>query len=89
MINNHKALSEWKIQLIMWINFVSSLDGNKLHAIHTKSDNTEIMSGIETNDIINELFKSFLKRYQEGLETKMRGSNFAFESVDLLYYQLH
>ena len=35
------------------------------------------MMGIEADDIINELFKSFLKRYQEGLETKMReGSNF-------------
>ena len=28
MINNHKTLSEWKIQLIMRINFVSSLDSN-------------------------------------------------------------
>ena len=43
----------------------------------------------ETNDIINELFKSFFKRYQEGLETKMKGSNFIFESVELLYYKLH
>ena len=47
------------------------------------------MSGIETNDIINELFKSFSKRYQEKLETKMKGSNFVFESVDWLYYGLH
>ena len=61
MINNHKALSEWKIQLIMRINFVSSLDSNELRILHTKSDNMEIMSGIETNDIINELSKSFLK----------------------------
>ena len=49
----------------------------------------EIMSGIETNDIINELFKYFFKRYQEGLGTKMKGSNFVFKSVDLLYYRLH
>ena len=57
--------------------------------MHTKSNNIEIINGIETNDIINELFKSFLRRYQEGLETKMRGSEFIFESVDLLYYSLH
>ena len=82
MINNHKAISEWKIKLIMRISFVSSLDSKKIHTIHTKSDSTEIMSGIETNDIINELFKSFSKRYQEKLETKMKGSNFVFESVD-------
>ena len=49
----------------------------------------EIMSGTEMNDIINELFKSFLERYQKGLETKMKGSEFIFESVDLLYYDLH
>ena len=58
--------------------------------MNSKSDNVEIMMGIETDDIINELFESFLKKYQEGLETKMReGSNFVFESVDLLYYSLH
>ena len=40
-------------------------------------------------DVINELFKYFLKRYQEGLETKMKGSSFVFERVDLLEYHLH
>ena len=45
--------------------------------------------GIETNDIINELFKSLLRRYQE-LETKMEEeSDFVFENVDSLYYNLH
>ena len=57
--------------------------------MHSKSNNVEIMMGIETYDIIEELFDSFLKKYQEGLETKMEESNFLFESVDLLYYSLH
>ena len=57
--------------------------------MHTKSDNIEIMSGIETSDVINELIKSFFIRYQEGLETKMKGSSFTFERVDLLEYHLH
>ena len=86
MIDSHKAHNERKIQLIMRINFVSFIDNNDHCIIHTKSENIEIMSGIETNDIINDLFKSFLKRYQENLETKMKGSSFIFESVDLLYY---
>ena len=85
MINNHKTHGEWKIQLIMRINFISSLDTSEFHIRHTKSNNVEIMKGTETDDIINELFKSFLKKYQEGLETKMEGSNFIFESADLLY----
>ena len=90
MINNHKVHGEWKIQLTMQITFISSLDKGKFRIVNSKSDNVEIMMGIETDDIINELFESFLKKYQEGLETKMReGSNFVFESVDLLYYSLH
>ena len=70
MIDNHKAYSEWKIQLIIQINFISSLDKYEFRIMHIKSDNIEIMNGIETNDIVNEFFKSFLRRYQEGLETK-------------------
>ena len=57
--------------------------------MHTKSNNITIMSGVETEDIINELFSTFRKRYQERLETKMRGSSFTFERIDLLEYHLH
>ena len=57
--------------------------------MHTKSDNVEIISGIETSDAVNELLSSFIKRYQEGLETKMKGSSFIFERIDLLEYHLH
>ena len=89
MIDNHKAHSEWKIQLIMRIIFVSSLDTNEKHIMHTKSDNIEILNGAETRDAIDELFNSFLRRYQEGLETKMKGSGYIFERVDLLEYHLH
>ena len=57
--------------------------------MHSKSDNAKIMMGIEIDDIIDELFESFLKKYQDGLKKKMEGSDFVFESVDLLYYILH
>ena len=89
MINNHKNYGERKIQLTMRINFVSSLDTDEFRIMYTQSDNATIMNGTETDDIINKLFKSFLKMYQEGLETKMKGSEFVFDSVDLLYYRLH
>ena len=56
--------------------------------MHTKSDNIEIMMGGETDYIIDELFKSFLQKYQEGLKESMRGSELVFDSVDLLYYHL-
>ena len=89
MIDNHKAHGEWEIQLIMRINFISSLNTNEFRTMYTKSNNAEIIIGTETNNIINELFESFLKKYQEGSETKMERSSFVFESVDLLYYSLH
>ena len=40
------------------------------------------------HDIIDELFKSFLQKYQQGLVEAIRGSEFIFDSVDLLYYNL-
>ena len=89
MIDDHKARGEWKIQLIMQIIFVSFIDSNETRVMHTKSDNTTIMSGIETDDAINEFFNTFRRRYQEGLETRMRGSGFVFERIDLLEYHLH
>ena len=58
MIDNHKVHGEWKIQL-MQINFISSLDTGEFCIMNSKSDNVKFMMGIETNDVINELFKSF------------------------------
>ena len=57
--------------------------------MHTKSDNVEFILGSETDEIIENLFESLLHRYQEGLERSMRGSEFVFDSVDLLYYKIH
>ena len=63
-----KTSSEWKIQLTMAINFISSKDSDETRTMHTKSNNVETMVGSETNEIIEELSKSFLQKYQEGLE---------------------
>ena len=68
MINGYKSKGEWKIQLTAEINFTSlKPDSDEARFMHTKSDNTEIMIGSDTNEVITELFKSFLLRYQEGL----------------------
>ena len=75
MINDYKSKGEWKIQLSMQIIFVSFTDANETRDMYTKSDNITIMSGIEADDVINELFNTFRRRYQEGLQTKMKGSN--------------
>ena len=85
--DDHKG--EWKIQLSMRMIFVSFTDVNETRDTYTKSDNITIMSGIETDDVINEFFNSFCRRYQEGLQTKMKGNSFTFEHIDLLEYHLH
>ena len=66
MINDHKAqFGEWKIQLSVSIKFISSKDFNETLIMHTWSDNIEIMMGTETDDIIDECFKSLLQEYQK------------------------
>ena len=89
MIDDYKSKGEWKIQIIMRMIFVSFVDRNETQVMHTKSDNIKIMNGTDTSDAINELIDSFTKRYQEGLETKMKRSTYIFERVDLLEYNLH
>ena len=52
----------------------------------TKSNNIEIMMG---NEIIKELFESFLQKYKQGLAEKIIKSKGIFDSIDLLHYNLH
>ena len=54
-INDHETQSEWKIQLTMHINFISSRDSDETRTMHTKSHNIEIMMGNETDKIIEKL----------------------------------
>ena len=57
--------------------------------MHTRSDNIEIMISDDNDDIIEELFKSFLQKYEENLQNKMRGSDFEFDCVNFLYYDFN
>ena len=65
MINDHKTQNEWKIQLAMQINFISSKDSRETRTIHTKSHNIEFMMGNETDEIIENRFESLLQNYQK------------------------
>ena len=90
MINEHKTQSEWKIQLTAAINFISSKpDSDETRIMQTKSNSIEIMNGSETKEVIEELFKSLLERYQKDLEESMRGCEFVFDGVNALYYDLN
>ena len=85
IINDHKTQSEWKTQLTMQINFISSKDAAETRTMHTKSHNREIMMGNERDEISKKVFDSLLQKCQEGLEESMRGIDFILYSVDLLY----
>ena len=40
------------------------------------------MFGDDDDDIIEQLFESLLKKYEENLQNKMRGSEFEFDGVN-------
>ena len=82
IINEHKNKDECNIQINMSINFISLKDSNEVRTIYTKSDNVDTMTGVDTNDVVEELFKSTLERYQTGLQESMRRSEFVFDCVN-------
>ena len=57
--------------------------------MYTRSDNIEIMFGDDNDDIIEQLFESLLKIYEENFQNKMRGSEFEFDGVNFLYYDFN
>ena len=82
MLNDHKTKGEWKIHLTMAINFFSFKDFEETRTMHSKSDNIEILIGNKTDEIIEDLFDSFLQKYQKELEESMKRSEFVFDNVD-------
>ena len=76
-------------KLTFGINFIFFKDVDDELVMHSKSDNIEFMPYHNVNEVVNELFRSLLSRYQIGFETSMRGSDFIFDSVQLLYYKCH
>ena len=41
------------------------------------------------NNVVDKLFKWLFSRYESGLETSTRGSDFIFHSFQILYYKCH
>ena len=90
LINTHKNKGEWKIQLTAQINFISLRPSSDETCImHTRSVNEEFMDGSNIDEVIKVLFKSLLQKYQENLQEKMKGSDFTFDGINYLYYDLN
>ena len=66
------------------INFISSKDV-EARVMHSRNDNVKYTSYNDVNEVVDKLFESLRSRYQVNLETSMRGRDFIFDSVQLMY----
>ena len=90
LINYYKNKGKWKLKLTAEIRFVSLKPGSdETRVMHTRSNNEEIMNGSGTDEIIEGPFESFLQKYEENLQEKMKGSGFEFDAVDFFYYDFN
>ena len=90
LIKEYKLKGEWKVQLTIEVNFISLKPGSdETRVMYTRSNNIEIMFGDNNDDIIEQLFESLLKKYEENLQNKMTGSEFEFDGVIFLYYDFN
>ena len=89
-INVYKAKGEWKLQLSVEISFVSQKPGSDENRVmYTRSTPEEFMIGSETEEVAEKLFTSILQKYQDNLQNKMKGSDFIFNGINYLYYDLN
>ena len=79
---DESKFGEWKNQLIMLNNCISSKNFEEICSIYSASTPIEIFMGSDTDDIIDKLFKTFLEKFQEARETPSNsGSEFTHEKV--------
>ena len=78
------------MKLTIEVNFISLRPGSdETRIMYTRSNNIVIMFGDDNDDITEQLFESLLKKYEENLQNKMRGSEFEFDGVNVLYYDFN
>ena len=86
--NNLKISNTWKIELAIANNFISSIDRDEEHLIHSKSDHVETMINDKAGEVIKEPFDSLKNRYKNNLES-IKDSDFVLDYVHLLYCKCH
>ena len=90
LINDKKNKGEWKLQLTAQISFVSLKPGSdETRLMHTRSVTMEFMSGRETEEIIESLYRSLLQNYYDNLQKRMRSSDFVFNGNNYFYYDFN
>ena len=70
-------------------NFISSKDDNdEEQLIYSKQDNKKIVTNDRAEEVITKIFKLLINKYQYNFES-VKGSDFVFDYVYLLYYKCH
>ena len=86
---NNNNSNKQKVQLSMGVNFININDTEKSLIFHVKSDNAEITQATNTSDIIIELIDLFFLHYQGEEQILRGGSDYIFDSVDILGIHFH
>ena len=89
LINKHINDDSWKIQLTMKINFTLVQDFNDKRSLYVKTKNVVIIKGSDINEIINEIFDSLVKKYQELLEYSTKNRGLILEGVESMTYDIN
>ena len=84
-----KILTHRKFSHQFAIDFTSSRDIEEDRAMHSNSDNIKFTSYNAANEVVNKIFESLSSKYQDNLEKSMNGSDFTFDSVQLMYCKCH
>ena len=85
---NYISIGEWKMQLAISAQFISSRHPEQFRIRHSNSRNIETMSDSDINDAVNDLLLTIKENYSSDL-TRMDGSEYHFERVTLFRYKLH
>ena len=70
MIRDYMSIGEWKIQLAISVQFISSRNPEQFRIRHSNSKNNEIMSGSDIDDTVNDLLLTLRWNYSKGLTGK-------------------
>ena len=84
--NNNSNRADWKTQLTMQTNCISTRSFEDKCTIYSKSESVEIFMGSNTKDVIDKHFNTLLRRFQKAQEiSNERGSEFVPDSVELSF----
>ena len=69
--NSDTERGEWKIQIIMQNNCISTRNFEDTRTIYSASKPVEIFMGSDTNEAIGKLFNTLLQRFQQAIKTSI------------------